>query len=80
MGLGQPVGSTVGNAQQHGDQQQRGDHEERLVPTPLMCEDHPDDRTVWGTSRERRPFYSKESVKPAIRDTNQESREHPCPR
>ena len=56
MGLGQPVGSTVGNAQQHGDQQQRGDHEERLVPTPLMCEDHPDDRTVWGTSRERRPF------------------------
>ena len=44
--LGQPVGPTVGDEQQHGDHQQRDDDEPYLVPTALMCEDHPDDRTV----------------------------------
>lgn len=44
--LGYSIGPPVGDEQQHRDHQERDDHEPELVPTALMCEDHPDDRTV----------------------------------
>ena len=47
-GLLQPVGAAVGDEQQAGDQKQRDQHEQEFVPPTLMCEDHHDDRTVWG--------------------------------
>ena len=56
--LGDSVGAPIGDIQEHGDHHEWGDHKTHFVPTALMCEDHADDRTVWGTSRERRPFYS----------------------
>lgn len=46
--VGHSIGPPVGDEQQQADHQQRGDHEAELVPTALMCEDHPDDRTVLG--------------------------------
>jgi len=46
--FGHPVGSPVGDEQQPGDQQERSQYEQHLVPAALMCEDHPDDRTFWG--------------------------------
>ena len=46
--VGHSIGPAVGDEQQHTDQQEWGDHEPELVPTALMCEDHPHDRTVWG--------------------------------
>ena len=75
VGLGQPAGPTIGDAQERGYQQQRADDEQRLVPTALMCEDHPDDRTVWGNISRVQVVLDERT-----RDTNQERREHPCPR
>ena len=56
--FGHSIGPPVGDEQQDGDHQQGDEHEPVLVPTALMCEDHRDDRTVWGTSRGHQPFYS----------------------
>jgi Fe-S cluster biogenesis protein NfuA len=44
----QPVGSAVGDEQQGRDQEERDDHQCQFVPPTLMCEEHSDDRTVWG--------------------------------
>ncbi len=44
--FGHPIGPPVGDEQQHGDHQKGYEHEPELVPAALMCEDHPDDRTV----------------------------------
>ena len=44
--LRHPIRSPVRDEQKHGDHQERSDYEPELVPTALMCEDHPDDRTV----------------------------------
>ena len=44
--LRHPIGPPVRDEQEHGDHQERSNHEPELVPTALMCEDHPDDRTV----------------------------------
>ena len=75
VGLGQAVGPTIGDAQERGDQQERSYDEQHLVPTALMCEDHPDDRTVWGNISRVQAVLNERT-----RDTNQERREHPCPR
>ena len=44
--FGHSIGPPVGDEQQDGDHQQGDEHEPVLVPTALMCEDHPYDRTV----------------------------------
>ena len=44
----QSVCPAVRDEQKGGDHEERDDHEQQFVPSTLMCEDHHDDRTVWG--------------------------------